>query len=397
MKKPLSSTASAVQASTTLAIDAMFKKMKADGQDVVGFGAGEPDFNTPDFIKKAGHEALDKNLTRYTPAAGTEALRLAIGRQIERDYGISYKPSQILVSSGAKHNVFIALMCLCDPGDEVILPAPYWVSYYELIRMAGGVPVVVQTTEKDGFRVTAEAIEAAVTPKTKALILNSPSNPTGMVYDRAALESIAGVCVKHGIYVMADEIYDKLVYDGREFVSFPSLGQDVYDLTILINGVSKSFAMTGWRIGWACANPELSKVMANYQSHSTSGPSSISQAASLAALDGPTDELIAMREAFQQRRDYAVERINSIEGVSCLKPEGAFYIMLNVQKVLGKTLYGAQIDSADTFAKLWLEKGGVAAVPCEGFGAPGFIRLSYATSMENLTKGLDRLESFLKG
>ena len=393
--KKLSQIASAVQASTTMAIDALFKQMKADGIDVIGFGAGEPDFNTPDDIKAAGIAAIDNNFTRYTPAAGTVELRQAICDRMKADCGLSYKPSQVVVSSGAKHAVYLALRAIVDPGDEVILPAPFWVSYYELIKMVGGVPVVVTATEAENFKLTAEKLEAAITPKTKALILNNPSNPTGMVYGREELQALADVCVKHDLYVVDDEIYYGLLYDGQTFTSLASLGEEIKERAIIINGVSKSYAMTGWRIGYACANDQVAKVMANYVSHSTGSPCAISQKASLAALNGPQDEVETMRQAFEERRNYIVEHMNAIPGVSCLKPEGAFYVMMNVEQLIGKTIHGVKINNADDFADAFLKFGLVAVVPCTGFGAPTFVRWSYATSMDNIKEGLRRLEKFL--
>lgn len=393
--KALSQIAQAVQASTTLAIDAMFKQMKADGIDVIGFGAGEPDFNTPDNIKAAAVKAIEENKTRYTPAAGIMELRKAACQRLHEDCGLDYTPTQIVAASGAKHSVYIALQVLVDPGDEVILPAPFWVSYYELIKMAGGVPVIVTATEEENFKLTAEKLSAAITPKTKAIILNNPSNPTGMMYTKAELEAIAELCVKNQIYVIADEIYYGLVYDGQEFVSFASLGDEVKELTILVNGVSKSYAMTGWRIGYTASNDQIAKVMSNYLSHSTSAPSSVSQWAAVEALTGPQDGILAMRDEFEARRNYIVERMNRIEGVSCLKPEGAFYVMMNIEKLIGRTFGDIEITGSDDFAKAFLEQGLVAVVPCSGFGAPNFVRWSYATSMENIKSGLDRLEKFL--
>lgn len=393
--KELSYIAQAVQASTTLAIDAMFKQMKADGIDVIGFGAGEPDFNTPDNIKAAAFKAIEENKTRYTPAAGIMELRKAVCKRLHEDCGLDYQPTQIVAASGAKHSVYIALQVLLNPGDEVILPAPFWVSYYELIKMAGGVPVVVTATEEEGFKMTAEKFAAAITPKTKAMILNNPSNPTGMMYTKAELEAIAEICVKKDIYVIADEIYYGLVYDGREFTSFASLGDKVKDLTILVNGVSKSYAMTGWRIGYTASNEKIAKVMANYLSHSTSAPSSVSQWASVEALEGPQEGILAMRDEFEKRRNYIVERMNKIEGVSCLNPEGAFYVMMNIEKLIGRKFGEIEVTDSDSFAKAFLEQGLVAVVPCSGFGAPNFVRWSYATSMENIKEGLDRLEKFL--
>ena len=393
--KELSRTAAAVQASTTLAIDAMYKKMRADGIDVIGFGAGEPDFNTPENIKEAGISAIRNNKTRYTPTPGVMELRQAACDRLKADFGLDYAPNQIVAASGAKHNLYIALCTLVNPGDEVILPAPYWVSYYELIKMAGATPVIVAASEQDGFKLTAGQLEAAVTKHTKAIILNNPSNPTGMLYGRRELEQIAALCLKHELYVIADEIYSGLVYDGREFVSFAALDPRVKELTILISGVSKSYAMTGWRIGYAAASRHIAEVMSNYLSHSTAAPSSIAQWAAVEALAGPQNGIAEMRKAFEDRRDYLFARMNSIPDVSCLKPEGAFYIMMNLDKLLGKTIHGALIKHADDFARVFLEKGLVAVVPCTGFGAPNYVRWSYATSMENIQAGMDRLERFL--
>ncbi len=394
--KPLSITASEVRASTTLAIDSLAKKLKSEGADIIGFGAGEPDFPTPEHISAAGIQAIEKGLTKYTPAAGTESLRRAICTRLKADCGLEYDVSNIVVASGAKHNIFIALAALLNPGDEVILPAPYWVTYYEAIRMAGGVPVIVTAEEKAGFKVTKEQLEAAVTDKTKALILNNPSNPTGMLYSRKELEGMAEVCKKNDLYVISDEIYYGLVYDNKEFVSFPSLSEDAKERTILINGVSKSYAMTGWRIGYAAANKQVAKVMSNYVSHSTSAPCTISQYAAEVALTADQSKIEEMRKVFEQRRNHIVKRVNAIDGVSCIMPEGAFYIMINIEKLVGKTIAGTYIKDGDDFAMVFLEKGGVAAVPCSGFGAPNFIRLTYAASMQDIDEGMNRLEKFLK-
>ena len=380
-----------------MAMDALAKQMKADGIDVIGFGAGEPDFNTPEHIKAAAIQAIHDNKTRYTPASGTVELKQAVCQRMKADCGLDYKPSQVVVTSGAKHCVYVALRALVNPGDEVILPAPYWVSYLELIKMVSGTPVMVTAEESAHFKMSARQLEKAITPRTKALILNNPSNPTGMVYSREELEAIAQVCVEHDIYIISDEIYYGLLYDGLSFTSVASLGDEVKRRTILINGVSKSYAMTGWRIGYALADETVAKVMGDYLSHSTGSPCAISQAASVASLIGPQEEVESMRQAFEARRDYIVERMNQIPGVSCIKPEGAFYVMMNMEKLLGRTICGEQIRSSDDFCSAFLKHGLVATVPCSGFGAPNFVRWSYATSMENIRKGLDRLESFLAG
>jgi len=394
--KELSRIASAVHASTTLAIDAKAKQMKADGLNVVGFGTGEPDFDTPENIKEAACAAIREGKTKYTPAAGIIPLRKAVAESMKRDLNLDYDFTQIVIASGAKHNLYAALRTLVNPGDEVILPAPYWVSYDEMIAMVGGVSVIVNAGEEQHFKITAEQLEAAVTEKTKAVIINNPSNPTGMLYSENELRAIADVCVKHDLYIIADEIYFKLLYDGRTFTSIATLGEEVKERTIIINGVSKSYAMTGWRIGYAAAPAHIAKIMANYLSHSTGAPSTISQWAAVEAFNGPQDTIEAMREVFEERRNYIVDRMNRIEGVSCIMPEGAFYVMMNIEKLKGKTIGGFEINTSDDFAMAFLEKELVAVVPCSGFGAPDFVRWTYATSMENIKEGLDRLEHFLK-
>mgnify|MGYP004467798587 FL=1 len=393
--KPVSKVAEAVRASTTLAVDSLAKQMKADGLDVVGFGTGEPDFNTPDNINMAGIKAICDGKTKYTPAAGIIPLRKAIAQRLKDDCGLDYDYTQIVVASGAKHSVYIALAAITNPGDEIIIPAPFWVSYYEMVRMTGGTPVIVEAGEEQGFKITAQQLEAAITDKTKCLMLNNPSNPTGMIYSADELRALADVCVKHDLYILADEIYYQLIYDGVEFTSIASLGEEVKERTLLVNGVSKSYAMTGWRVGYCAANKTLAKIMSNYLSHSTGAPSTISQWASVEALTGPQDGIEAMRKAFLERRDYIVRRINEIPGVSCIVPNGAFYVMMNIEKLVGKTLGGKLIENDDDFAVALLEKALVAVVPCSGFGMKNFVRWSYAASMENIQKGLDRLEKFV--
>lgn len=393
--KPVSKIAEAVRASTTLAVDSLAKQMKADGLDVVGFGTGEPDFNTPDNINMAGIRAICDGKTKYTPAAGIIPLRKAIAQRLKEDCGVDYDYTQIVVASGAKHSVYIALAAITNPGDEIIIPAPFWVSYYEMVRMVGGTPVIVEAGEEQNFKITAQQLEAAITEKTKCLMLNNPSNPTGMIYSEDELRAIADVCVKHDLYILADEIYYQLIYDGIEFTSIASLGDEVKERTLLVNGVSKSYAMTGWRVGYCAANKTLAKIMSNFLSHSTGAPSTISQWASVEALTGPQEGIEAMRLAFLERRDYIVKRINSIPGVSCIVPNGAFYVMMNIEQLIGKTLGGKLIENDDDFAVALLEKALVAVVPCSGFGMKNFVRWSYAASMENIEKGLDRLEKFV--
>jgi len=390
----ISDKVSRVSPSSTLAIDAKFKQMKAEGIDVVGFGTGEPDFDTPDYIKKAAIQAIEEGKTKYTPAAGTMELRQAICDKLKRENGLTYAPNQIVVSNGAKHALINAFMAILNPGDEVIVPAPFWVSYPEMIKIADGVPVVIDTKEEDEFKFTKEQFENAITPKTRALVLNSPSNPTGMVYTEDELRTIAEVAVKHNIYIIADEIYEHLIYEGKH-VSIASFNEEIYNLTIIINGVSKTYAMTGWRIGYSAAHPEIAKAMANLQSHAASNPNSIAQAATVAALSGGKEEIEYMKSEFKKRRDYMVERINSIPGVSCKTPHGAFYVVMNISQLKGKTFGGKKIVTSDDFADVLLDKAKVALVPCSGFGADDFVRWSYATSMDNIKIGLDRLEAFL--
>ena len=392
----LSRKALQVSASPTLAIDAKFKAMKAEGIDVIGFGCGEPDFDTPDNIKAAAIKAIEEGQTKYTPASGTLALKQAICDKLKRDNGLDYKPSNIVVSNGAKHSLLNAFNAIINPGDEIIVPAPYWVSYTEMIKMADGVPVIIETKEEDDFKFTAQQLRDAITPKTKALVLNSPSNPTGMLYGEAELREIAEIAVENDIFVVADEIYEKLIYDGKEHVSIASFNDEIKDRTIIINGVSKSYAMTGWRIGFTAANEAVTKAMANMQSHAASNPSSISQAAALEAYNGEQETVEEMRKVFEERRNYMVDRINSIAGVSCRKPEGAFYVMMNIKEVFGREICGKVINSSDDFCEVLLENSLVALVPGSGFGIEGYVRWSYATSMENIEKGLDRLEAFLK-
>lgn len=394
--KELSLKAKQIQPSVTLEIDAKAKKMKAEGIDVVGFGAGEPDFDTPQFIIEAADQAMRAGKTRYTPAAGTLELRKAICEKLKRENGLEYQPSQIVVSNGAKHSLYNTMQAICNPGDEVLLPGPYWVSYYEQIKMAGATPVIVMAREEDGFTLSAEQLEAAITPSTKALVLCSPSNPTGAVYSREQLQAIADMAVKHGIYVISDEIYEHLLYDGREHVSIASLGDKIKEQTIVINGMSKAYCMTGWRIGFTASSQQVASVMANYQSHATSNPNSIAQAASVAALAGGKEKVKDMVAEFARRRDYMTGRINEIQGLSARRPQGAFYLFVNISGVLGKAFNGETIHNALEFSASLLQNSNVAVVPGEAFGDGRYVRLSYATSMENIQKGLDRIEAFVK-
>ena len=395
MVKPISKIASAISPSATLAINALYKQMQADGIDVVGFGAGEPDFNTPENIKAAGIAAIEENQTRYTPAAGLMPLRKAVCARMKEDLGLDYEPSQVVVASGAKHSVYAAIMVCCDPGDEVIIAAPYWLSYSEMVRMAGAVPVEVVASKEQHFKITAEQLEAAITPKTKMFMLNSPSNPTGMVYTKEELEALAAVCEKHGIYVLADDIYYKLVYDGIEYTSIASVSPAMKEQCIIVNGVSKTYAMTGWRVGYTLSNETVAKAMSSYLSHSTGAPATPEQYAAIEALTGPQDSVETMRQEFEKRRDHLVARMNKVPGVSCLKPQGAFYVMMDMSGFVGKEMYGHVIENDVDFAQLFLEKGLVATVPTSAFAAPNYLRWSYATSLEQIDKGIDRLEKFI--
>lgn len=390
----VSKKASGVSPSPTLAIDTKFKEMKANGEDVVGFGCGEPDFDTPEHIKKAAIDAIMQGETKYTPASGTLKLRKAVAEKFQRENGLTYAPTDIVVSNGAKHSLVNAFMAICNPGDEVIIPAPYWVSYPEMVKLADGVPVIVNGAEENDFKVTAKELASALTDKTVAIVINSPSNPTGMVYTEAELREIADFAVENDLYVISDEIYEHLIYEGKH-VSIASFGEEIKKRTIVINGVSKTFAMTGWRIGYAAASPEIAKAMANIQSHASSNPNSIAQAATVAALEGGMKEVENMKKHFVRRRDFMVEMFNSIDGVSCRRPQGAFYIMMNIDELIGRTMYGKTIKNADDFAALFLDVAKVAVVPGTGFGADNYVRWSYATSMDNIVEGIERLKKFL--
>lgn len=385
-----------ISASVTLAITAKAKKLKDEGVDIISFGAGEPDFNTPKNIQEAAFNAIKNGLTRYTPASGIGELKTAICQKLKDDNGLTYSASQIVISNGAKHSLYNALVAICNPGDEVIVPNPYWVSYPELVKLADGVPVLVETPEEENFKYTKEKLEKAITEKTKAIILNSPNNPTGVVYSKAEMMMIADLAEKHDFIIISDEIYEKLIYGDTKHFSIAALSDSIKDRTIVINGMSKAYAMTGWRIGYTASNEKIAKIMANVQSHATSNPNSVAQYASVEALNGPQEDVIAMKVEFEKRRDYMVNRINSINNISCKKPDGAFYVMVNISKLKGKTLHGFEINSSVDLCNALIEKANVAAIPGSAFGADDFIRLSYATSMSNIEKGLNRIEEFLK-
>jgi len=386
-----------ISPSPTLALDAKAKEMASQGINVVNFGVGEPDFDTPQHIKDAAIDAINKGFTKYTPATGIADLKAAVVKKFKEDNGLEYKPSQVVVSVGAKHSIFNAVMAVIGEGDECIIPAPYWVSYPEMVNIAGGKSVIVPLTEAENFKLTAEKLEKAITPKSKLIILNSPSNPTGAVYSREELKAIAGVCKKHDIVMVSDEVYEKLMYDQAKHISIASVSEDAYNRTVTVNGVSKAYAMTGWRIGYAAANPELVKAMGNIQGHVTTNPTSISQKAAVAALLGPQEPLKIMLNAFRERADFTYERVNEIPGFFCRKPLGAFYVFPNVAKVFGKTVAGQVIKSADQLCDIFLDKVQVAIVPGSGFGSPDNIRISYATSMEKIVDGLNRVAALLEG
>ena len=393
----LSKRAMSIKASTTMAISSKAAELKAAGLPVVTFGAGEPDFDTPEHIRRAGIDAIHNGQTRYTPAAGTPQLRQAVCDKLKKDNGLDYEPAQIVISNGAKHSLMNTFMAILNEGDEVISPAPFWLSYAEMVRIAGGVPVIIHTKKENQFMMTKEELEEAYTEKTKAVVLTSPSNPTGQVMGKDDLKMIADFAVSHDIFVLSDEIYEKLIYDeDKQHISIASLGKEIYDRTIVINGVSKSYAMTGWRIGYTAAPLAVSKLMASLQSHMASNPNSIAQAATVAALNGPQDCVAEMLVEFKKRRDYIFEREEAIPMLSALKPQGAFYLFVDVSGTYGKSFEGEMISSAADFATILLDKKYVAVVPCADFGMPDYIRLSYATSMEIIKEGMDRIEALVK-
>ena len=373
--------------SLTLAIDSKAKAMKAEGIDVCGFGAGEPDFDTPDHIKAAAQAALEAGFTKYTPSSGIPDLRQAISTKFSKDNGLEYKPSQIIVSNGAKQSCLNAILAVCQPGDEVIIPAPYWLSYPEMVRLAGADPVIVPTTMANDWKITAEQFENAMTPKTKMIIINTPGNPTGSIYTRDELRAIAEVAAEEDIVILSDEIYEKIVYDGAEHVSIASLTPEAYDLTVTVNGFSKAYSMTGWRLGYLGAPEQLAKAIDSMQSHTTSNPCSFAQKGGLAALNGDQQFVTDMVEEFNIRREYMYNRLSSIAGISAVKPRGAFYVLANIGQ-LGLT--------STNFADRLLSKASVAVVPGIAFGDDATIRLSYATSMDVIKTGLDRLEEFCR-
>jgi aspartate aminotransferase len=392
----LSNRSKSLRPSPTLAINAKAKSMQAQGIQVISFGAGEPDFDTPENIKEAAKKALDEGFTKYTAVGGIDELKDAIIKKFQRDSGLSYKRSEIIVSCGGKHSFYNLAQAIFDQGDEVIIPAPYWVSYPPMVSLAGGSPVIVETTEKNEFKIAPEDLKKALTPKTKALIINSPSNPTGSAYAKKELERIAEIAISKNFFVISDEIYEKIVYDGFEFISIASLSEEIKTKTIIVHGVAKTYAMTGWRIGYTAGPEEVIAAMNNIQSQSTSNPTSIAQKASVEALAGPQDEVGKMVSAFAQRRNYIVDRLNKMPGVSCYKPAGAFYVFPNFSSYYAKSYQGKKIENSTRLADFFLDVARVAVVPGVEFGADPFERLSYATSMEDIKEGLNRIEEALK-
>jgi aspartate aminotransferase len=386
----------AITESATLAVDARAKALKAAGEDVIGFGAGEPDFPTPDHIVTAAVEACrDPRNHHYTPAAGLPELRAAIAEKTERDSGVPCEASQVLVTNGAKHAVYEALQTILDTGDEVLLPAPYWTTYPEAISLAGGDPVVVPTTEATGFRVTVDQLEAARTPRTKALFFVSPSNPTGAVYPPEEVEAIGRWALENGVWVVADEIYEHLTFGDHRFTSMPGVVPDLADTSFIVNGVAKTYAMTGWRVGWIVGPPDVMKAAINLQSHSTSNVANVSQRATIAALTGDLEAVAAMRAAFERRGTRMLQLLLAIPGVTCLEPQGAFYCFPSFEGVLGREIAGRTCTSTLDLAAALLDEAKVAIVPGEAFGAPGYARLSFATSDENIEEGLQRIAKHL--
>lgn len=385
-----------VKPSPTLAVDSKAKELKAKGFDVVNFGVGEPDFDTPEHVKEAAIKAIRDGFTKYTPVGGIDELKEAIIEKLEKDNGLKYGKENILVSCGAKHSLYNIAQALFGPGDEVIIPAPYWVSYPDQVLINDAQPVIVETYEEDSFMLQPEALESKITQRTKALILNSPSNPTGFIYNKKILEKIGEIALKHNIYIISDEIYEKLIYEGEKHLSIASLDEEIKEKTIVVNGLSKSHAMTGWRIGYAAGPAEIIKTMTKIQSQSTSNPTSIAQKAAVAALTGSQDCVEKMRQEFEKRRNYLVEGLNSIGGISCKMPKGAFYAFPNISKVLGKKASNNQINSSMDLSIYLLEQAKVALVPGSAFGAEGYVRISYATSMENLSKGIERIRKALE-
>jgi len=386
-----------IKPSPTLAVSAKIKAMKAQGIDVVGFGAGEPDFDTPDNIKAKAIDAIKAGFTKYCPVEGIPELKEAIVEKLKREFGLEYKTSEVIVSCGAKHSIYNALMSLVDEGDEVLIPAPYWVSYPDMVLLCGGKPKIIRTKEVEGFKLDPDKLKRAITPKTKVIIVNSPSNPAGVTYTKEELEDIGNVLLKYKkVFIISDDIYEKLVYDGIKFSNIVQACPELKERTIVVNGVSKTYSMTGWRIGYALGPKPVIDAMINIQSQSTSNPTSISMKAAVEALKGPQEAVENMRKEFEARRNLIVEGLNAIEGVKCLKPMGAFYVFPNISSTFGKKTPSKKvINGSLSFSEVLLEEAKVGVVPGSEFGAEGYIRLSYATSRETIKKGLERIKEFI--
>jgi len=386
----LSEMALNVKESSTLSITAMAKQLSEQGADLAAFTAGEPDFDTPEHIKKAAIDATNSGFTKYTPSSGTVDLRKAICAKLKKDNSLSYEPNQIVVSNGAKHSLSNIFLSILNKNDEVIIPAPFWLSYPEMVHIAGGKSIIVHTSSENGFKLTVTELEKAYTKNTKALILNSPNNPTGAVYSKEELEQIAEFAIKNDIIVIADEIYENLVYSGIQHISIASLSEEIFKRTIIVNGFSKGYAMTGWRLGYTASSKEIADAMGNIQSHMTSNPNSMAQKGAVVALTGDQASVENMRVEFEKRRNYIYDRAKNIPLLSCNKPDGAFYLFIDVSGLLNDSL-----KSAKDIADVLLKEYSVVVVPCADFGFPNHIRLSYAISMEDITKGMDRIEKFV--
>lgn len=394
MSIDISQRAAGIKQSATLAITAKVKELRAEGVDVIGFGAGEPDFDTPGNIKEAGIESIKSGFTKYTPVGGTAELKKAITERIKLDYGIEYSPAEVMVSCGAKHTLYNVAQAVFNPGDEVIVPSPYWVSYPAQIELAGATPVIAETALKDGFKLTPGGLKKLISPKTRALILNYPSNPTGATYDEKELAEIANVATEAGIFIVSDEIYDKILYGGAKHMPVAALGDDVRENSILVNGVSKSYSMTGWRIGYAAANADVISAMSRIQGQCTSNPPSMAQVAAAEALSGSQEVVERRAEEFERRRDFIVSRVREI-GFECLTPSGAFYIFPSAGNFIGKKFGDGEIKDSVTLAEFLLNQAKVAVVPGVEFGMENHLRISYATSMENIEEGMVRIEKAL--
>lgn len=385
-----------INPSITLAITAKAKELKEQGVDVVSFGAGEPDFNTPKNIIDAANRAMDEGKTKYTSASGIIELKKALCKKFKEDNNLLYNPTNIVISTGGKQALANVMYAILNPGEEVLIPVPYWVSYPELVKLADGVPVFVECKEENDYKFTIEALEKVTTDKTKAIIINSPNNPTGSIYSKEELNDIAQFAKKHDLLIISDEMYEKLIYDGEKHISIASLSEDAYNRTIVVNGFSKAFAMTGWRLGYSAANEEITKLMSSIQSHMTSNANSITQYAALEGLNGPKDELNSMVKEFEERRNYMIELIDNIDGLSYIKPCGAFYVMINLKNCINKSFNGKKINDSMEFSKMLLEEEKVAVIPGAAFGLENYIRLSYATSKDMIGEGLKRIETFVK-